>query len=350
MLCLPYEGAVHSTGVIGDEESSRFAQVCAQIGLEVAGIRGLQLRGRVFKESVHQNIRLGVPPAVNGLFCHTRRPGNSFDGDPGETLLGEQVVGGTQNRLARRLTAPMSVAAMRLHICHSSIQHQLPLDATHRCAYSSNVTATLNQPEYGSIIDRLFANAQLDAERRQGISPSDYSVEERADAFQDLYLSVAPDSGRLLYSLVRAVQPTTIVEYGMSYGISTLHLAAAVHDNGRGHIITTEMNSHKLTAAHATFAEAGVSDLITVLEGDARQTLQSVTGPVQFVHLDGWPDLDLTVIKILEPVLTPGALIVGDNVNLDPDHAYLNYVRTPANGYVSTPVPLDKGLELAVRV
>lgn len=212
------------------------------------------------------------------------------------------------------------------------------------------MTATLNQPEYGSIINRLFADAQLDDERRQGVSLSDYSVEERADAFQDFYLCVAPDSGRLLYSLVRAVKPTTIVEYGMSYGISTLHLAAAVRDNGAGHIITTEMSSHKLAAARATFAEAGVSDLITILEGDARTTLKTVSGPVQFVLLDGWPELDLTVAKILEPMLAPGALIVGDNVNLDPSHAYLDYVHVPENGYISTAVPLDKGLDLAVRV
>jgi hypothetical protein len=44
------------------------------------------------------------------------------------------------------------------------------------------------------------------------------------------------------------------------------------------------------------------------------------------------------------------ARIVGDNVNLDPNHAYLNYVHAPKNGYVSTPLPIDKGLELAVRV
>jgi predicted O-methyltransferase YrrM len=72
--------------------------------------------------------------------------------------------------------------------------------------------------------------------------------------------------------------------------------------------------------------------------------------PVQFVLLDGWPDLDLAVVKILEPVLTLGALILGDNVNLDPNRAYLNYVHAPENGYVSTALPLDKGLELAVRV
>lgn len=212
------------------------------------------------------------------------------------------------------------------------------------------MTSTLNQPEYASIIDRLFANAELDTERRQSNSPAQHPFEKRADACQDMYLSVAPDSGRLLYSLVRAAKPTVIVEYGMSYGISTVHLAAAVRDNGTGHITTTEMSSHKLAAARQTFAQAGVSDLITILDGDARTTLKTVSGPVQFVLLDGWPDLDLPIIKVLEPVLAPGALIVADNVNLDPEQAYLDYVRDPANGYVSSPVHLDKGIEISVRV
>ncbi|CAM5680664.1 tRNA 5-hydroxyuridine methyltransferase [Mycolicibacterium aubagnense] len=212
------------------------------------------------------------------------------------------------------------------------------------------MTSTLNRPEYASIIDRLFADAQLDDQRRQGLSPTDYAVGERADICQDFYLSVAPDSGRLLYSLVRALKPSTIVEYGMSYGISTLHLAAAVRDNGLGRIITTEMSSQKISAARATFGEAGVADLITILEGDARETLETVREPVQFVLLDGWPDLDLPVLKILEPVLAPGALILGDNVRLDPDHVYRDYVNAPASGYVSVPIPLDKGMELTVRV
>lgn len=212
------------------------------------------------------------------------------------------------------------------------------------------MTSTLNRPEYASIINRLFADAQLDDQRRQGLSPTAYAIAERADICQDFYLSVAPDSGRLLYSLVRALKPSTIVEYGMSYGISTLHLAAAVRDNGVGRIITTEMSSQKISAARATFAEAGVADLITILEGDARTTLETVTGPVQFVLLDGWPDLDLPVLKILEPVLAPGALILGDNVRLDPEHVYSDYVNAPASGYVSVPIPLDKGMELTVRV
>jgi len=80
------------------------------------------------------------------------------------------------------------------------------------------------------------------------------SAQERADALSDFYLPVTPDAGRLLYSLVRAARPATIVEFGMSLGISAIHLASAVRDNGSGRIVTTELSAAKVAAAKKTFA------------------------------------------------------------------------------------------------
>jgi predicted O-methyltransferase YrrM len=161
------------------------------------------------------------------------------------------------------------------------------------------------------------------------------SAQERADAFSDFYLPVTPEAGRLLYALVRAARPTTIVEFGMSLGISAIHLASAVRDNGSGRVVTTELSAAKVAAAKKTFAETGLDDLITVLEGDALNTLAGLDGPVELVLLDGWKELYLPVIKLIEPRLTPGALIVADNTSMDDTKPYLDYVRDPGNGYVS---------------
>lgn len=161
------------------------------------------------------------------------------------------------------------------------------------------------------------------------------SAKERADAFSDFYLPVSPEAGRLLYALVRATRPGTVVEFGMSLGISALHLAAAVRDNGSGRVVTTELSAAKVAAAKKTFAETGLDDVITVLEGDALTTLADLDGPVEFVLLDGWKELYLPVIKLLEPRLTPGALIVADNTSMEDTVPYLDHVREPANGYVS---------------
>lgn len=149
------------------------------------------------------------------------------------------------------------------------------------------------------------------------------------------YIPVTPEAGRLLYSLVRATHPETIVEFGMSLGISALHLASAVRDNGGGRVVTTELSTDKITAAKRTFAETGLDDLITILEGDALSTLADVDGPVGLVLLDGWKELYLPVIKLLEPRLSPGALVVADNTEMADTQPYLDYVRRPENGYAS---------------
>jgi predicted O-methyltransferase YrrM len=161
------------------------------------------------------------------------------------------------------------------------------------------------------------------------------SAQERADAFSDLYLPITPEAGRLLYSLVRATRPSTIVEFGMSLGISAIHLAAAVRDNGSGRVVTTELSAAKVSAAKKTFAETGLDDIITVLEGDALTTLAGLDGPVELVLLDGWKELYLPVLELLEPHLSEGALLVADNTSMDDTKPYLDYIRDPGNGYVS---------------
>ena len=177
------------------------------------------------------------------------------------------------------------------------------------------------------------------------------SAQERADAFSDFYLPVTPEAGNLLYALVRASRPSTVVEFGMSLGISAIHLASAVRDNGSGRVVTTELSAAKVAAAKKTFAETGLDDLITVLEGDALTTLEDVDTPVEVVLLDGWKELYLPVIKLLQPRLSAGALVIADNTSMDGLQPYLDHVRDPGNGYVSVNFPVREGdsMEISCR-
>ena len=181
--------------------------------------------------------------------------------------------------------------------------------------------------------------------------PAESSAQDRADALSEFYLPVTADAGRLLYALVRASRPSTVVEFGMSLGISAIHLASAVRDNGAGRVVTTELSADKVAAATRNFADAGLDDLITVLQGDALQTLAGVEGPVEFVLLDGWKDLYIQVLELLEPRLAPGALVVADNTSMPALQPYLDYVRDPANGYVSVSFPArdSDSMEISCR-
>jgi predicted O-methyltransferase YrrM len=213
---------------------------------------------------------------------------------------------------------------------------------------------TLRDPKVAAVIDRMYAEAteQMAQLRERGDQiRAAKTAQERADAFSDFYLPVTPESGQLLYTLVRATRPALVVEFGMSLGLSTIHLASAVRDNGVGRVVTTEMSAAKVAAAKASFAEVGLDDLITVLEGDATETLAGIKEPVNFVLLDGWKDLYVPVIELLGPKLSPGSLVIADNTGLADAQPYVEYIRDPANGYVgvSFPVRNSDAMEISCR-
>ncbi len=221
---------------------------------------------------------------------------------------------------------------------------------------------SLASPPVRDLLDRLFQAADHDDDRRVGLAArhpggqfpgalTGMSAREQADAFAELYIPVSPAAGQLLYALARSSKPDTVVEFGTSFGISTIHLAAAVRDNGTGRVISTELSAAKVARARANIAEAGLANWVTILEGDARQTLAGLAGPVQFVLLDGWKGLYLPVLRLLEPRLAPGALVLADDtVSMAAQMAdYLSHVRDPARGYVSVAFPESDGLEISCR-
>ncbi|MDR7322826.1 MULTISPECIES: O-methyltransferase [Catenuloplanes] len=200
-----------------------------------------------------------------------------------------------------------------------------------------------------TVLDRLHAAADLDEDRTHPRVDAGASAQERADLLASAYMPISARGGDLLYALVRASRPARVVEFGTSFGISTLYLAAAVTDNGTGHVVTTELSTAKVTAARANLAEAGLQDAVTVLAGDARATLADEPGPIGLLLLDGWKDLCLPVLRLLEDRLTPGALVIADDVSFPTMAPYLEYVRDPAAGYVSVEFPVGDGMEISCR-
>ncbi|MFD4640647.1 O-methyltransferase [Lentzea sp. NPDC058436] len=211
---------------------------------------------------------------------------------------------------------------------------------------------TLREPRVRTVLDRLFGAAdgdddtfgalEWDAVRQAG-------PQERADLLAGVYMPISARGGDLLYALVRASRPETVVEFGTSFGISTLYLAAAVADNGTGHVYGTEMSEVKVATARKNLDEAGLGGVATILPGDARRTLADLKGPIGLVLLDGWKDLCLPVLRDLEPRLADGAIVVADDIDQDSMAGYLAYVRDPANGYVSVAFPVEDGMEISCR-
>jgi predicted O-methyltransferase YrrM len=148
------------------------------------------------------------------------------------------------------------------------------------------------------------------------------------------YMAVSAQEGEFLCFLAKAVRAKQIVEFGCSFGISTIYLASAARDNG-GRVITTEIEPAKCTTTEQNIRKAGLHDYVTILEGDALQTLGSVKGPVDFIFLDGAKHLYIPVLEMLRPLLRPGSIVVGDNVNMPHTRPYAERICAKNSGFTS---------------
>jgi len=217
---------------------------------------------------------------------------------------------------------------------------------------------TLNTQPVAPLLERLLAEATL---LRPEASPAFAGMSERGEELmrsksghvelyaqlKDFPLPVSRDTGLLLYMLARSFEARSIVEFGTSFGISTLFLAAALRDNGGGRLITTEFEPSKVVRARSNLAAGGLLDLVEIREGDALQTLGSdLPETIDLVLLDGAKPLYADILALLERRLSAGAFIVADNADYSPD--YLAYVRSPDNGYLS--VPFGDEVELSMRI
>jgi len=210
------------------------------------------------------------------------------------------------------------------------------------------------------LLDRLFdqdeaarsatraAFAHLtDADRaRMMRSKTDYA--DLYGRLKDVPLAVSRETAALLYMLARSSRARTIVEFGTSFGISTLHLAAALRDNGDGKLITTEFEPSKVARARDNLTAGGLTDLVEIRVGDALQTLSAdLPETVDLMLLDGAKALYPEILGLVESRLRPAALIVADNADHSPD--YLAHVRSPESGYLSTPFAEDVELSMRMR-
>lgn len=201
--------------------------------------------------------------------------------------------------------------------------------------------------------------------RGAGSELSETSMGKRL--LSDKMVALEPEKAALCYLLCRSLNARRVVEAGTSYGVSTIYLACAVRDNvqatgaqatgsgvtgDKGVVIGTEHEAAKAAAARQNFAEAGVSEIIDLRDGDLRETLKNIDGPVDFMLVDIWIPMALPALRLVAPRLRPGAIVLTDNTARYAHRYadYLAFVHDPANGFRSLTLPMTGGFEMSVRV
>ena len=140
---------------------------------------------------------------------------------------------------------------------------------------------------------------------------SDVMREMEALADRDGVPIVEWETGRLLATLVAALQPRAVLEFGTAIGYSTLHMAEQLRG---GRIWTLERDENRIAQARDFFARAGVADRIEIVEGDALETARRLDGPFDLVFVDGSKDEYRRYVELAEPKLSDRALLVVDNL------------------------------------
>jgi predicted O-methyltransferase YrrM len=158
--------------------------------------------------------------------------------------------------------------------------------------------------------------------------------------------SVAPTTGRFLFTLVAPQAACSVLEIGGSRGCSTIWLASAARILG-GRVVSLERDPAKCAAWRRNVAEAGLDEWAELVEGDALETLPGLDDVFDVVFLDAEKEDYERLFELVRGNLEPGGLVVADNVLSHPDPlAEYSRRRQDDATLVSVTVPLDRGLEL----
>ncbi|WP_299278914.1 O-methyltransferase [uncultured Psychroserpens sp.] len=166
--------------------------------------------------------------------------------------------------------------------------------------------------------------------------------ELRPSDMKNAYIAITRDQGEYIYDLLIREKAKNIIEFGTSFGISSIYLGAAAKQNN-GQVITTELLDSKANKALQNFIDADVDNQIDLRIGDAMETLQNTPDNIDFLLLDGWNDLYLPLIKILEPKLKNGAYIYTDNINFPGSKSFIEYIKSNPRKYKTKRLSENKG-------
>lgn len=166
-------------------------------------------------------------------------------------------------------------------------------------------------------------------------------VEERCRSRYIFMLG--PQKARFLSEKLKECSPSLVVECGTAIGYSGLHIARALRENGKGRLITVEIDSERAREAQRNFVRAGMDDIVDSRIGDAAVELPSIDAQVDFLFLDNNYENYYPCFRAIERNLTDGALILADNVGVGSYgmQSYLDYVR---GGFESRTVWFDTDL------
>lgn len=138
---------------------------------------------------------------------------------------------------------------------------------------------------------------------------------------------IGPEKGKILDEVVKNYRPNLILEIGTLVGYSAIRMARLLPDNGK--IICMEMDKDNAAQARKNIERAGLTKKISIIVGDAKQTIPTLNENFDLVFIDATKEEYLNYLKLVENKLKKGGVVVADNVLMFAEKMkdYLDYVR-----------------------
>ncbi len=164
-----------------------------------------------------------------------------------------------------------------------------------------------------------------------GQNPNRTSAEFRKKFIEQFHrtgMATTPGDAMLLRILVQSRNAQRGVEVGTERGFGAINMGIGFERTG-GHLYTLEINPRRAAEARENLKKVGLEKVVTVVEGDALETLPKLEGEFDFVFIDAAKSQYFQYLKLLEPKLKPGAVVVADNVIrfAEPMRDFLDYVQ-----------------------
>jgi caffeoyl-CoA O-methyltransferase len=182
--------------------------------------------------------------------------------------------------------------------------------------------------------DRLY---KIDEAERAGSVPQ----ESRINA-------IHRDSGRFLYMISRASRAKRILEIGTSQGVSTMWFGWAALEN-QGKVITIEINPERAKAAQENFHRVGLSEVITVMVGDAKQIISTLTPPFDIILIDTTKADYCDYLRLVAPLLRVGGMVLADNAISHAGQLQEYFALLEKMKFQSIVIPTGAGLEFSIK-
>jgi predicted O-methyltransferase YrrM len=180
--------------------------------------------------------------------------------------------------------------------------------------------------------DRLAGDAELE---KAPLAANDFEKNALAVlediAANERYLNVPQHDGRLLRIMTQAMGAKHVVELGTSTGYSGIWFGLALKETG-GKLRTHEIDAQRAATARENFKQAGMEEIITVVEGDAHDQVKKLSGTIDIIFLDADKEGYVDYLNTLLPLLRPGGVILAHNINPRmADPAFMTAITTNPN-------------------